>query len=76
MSKKDYLIFNEKVKKITTALDEAVPEGSKSIEVIFALCVFMANIYFQISSTMPSKEAYINLISKTLKNIMEEIENK
>lgn len=76
MSMKDNLRFDENVEKITTALDKAVPEGSKSYEVVFALCILLAHIFFNMRQENLTKAVFCQLINDTLKNILNENENK
>ena len=76
MSKKDNLHFDENVEKITTALDKAVPEGSKSYEVVFALCILLAHIFFNMKQENLTKAVFIQIIKESLKNIIDENENK
>lgn len=73
---KDNLRFDENVEKITTALDKAVPEGSKSYEVVFALCILLAHIFFNMRQENLTKAVFCQLINDTLKNILNENENK
>ena len=75
MSKKVDSNFDENVEKIATALDEAVPKGSKNIEVVYALCILLAHIYSKVPLEKFSKIAYLSLVNKTIKSMIDENEN-
>lgn len=76
MSKKVDSNFDENVEKIATALDEAVPEGSNSFEVVYALCILLAHIYSKHLLEKFSKIVYVSLVKVTIKSIIDENENK
>lgn len=75
MSKKEDPIFNEKVERITMALDKAVPKGSKSYEVVYALCILLANIFINKREENVDKDEYIFALKHIIRDLIEENEN-
>lgn len=75
MSMKEDPAFNERVTRITKVLDEAVPDGTKSYEVVFALCFLLSHIFFNMRQENLTKAAFVQLIKLTLENILDENEN-
>lgn len=59
MSMKEDPAFNERVARITKALNNAVPKGSKSYEVVYALCILLAHIFINRGEEDVDKDEYI-----------------
>lgn len=76
MSKKDNLLFDENIEKITTALDKAVPKGSKSYEVVYALCILLAHIFIYRGEEDVDKDEYIFALKNIISDTIEEIEKE
>lgn len=76
MKENDDIVFNEKVEKIVKALDDAVPKGSTSYEVIYALCILLAHIFITKGEEDVDKDEYIFALKHIILDTIEEIENK
>ena len=76
MSKKEDPVFNERVERITKALDKAVPKGSKSYDVIYALCILLAHIFINRDEEDVDKDQYIFVLKHIIRYTIEEIETK
>lgn len=76
MSKKEDPVFNERVERITKALDKAIPKGSKSYDVIYALCILLAYIFINRCEEDVDKDEYIFVLKHIIRYLIEEIETK
>ena len=75
MSMMEDPVFNERVEGITKALDKAVPKGSKSYEVVYALCILLAHIFINRGEEDVDKEEYIFALKSIISDTIDEIEN-
>lgn len=75
MSKKEISVSNENVEKIIMALDVAVPKGSKSYEVVYALCYLLANIFIHKPEKRPNKEEFFFIIEELISDMIDDYEN-
>ena len=75
MSKKEDPIFNERVERITMALHRAVPKGSKSYDVVYALCFLLANIFLTKEEEDYDKDEYIFSLMNIIRDVIEENKN-
>lgn len=75
MSKKKDLISEGNVEKIVMALDKAVPEGSKSYAVVYALCILLVNIFINKPEEKPNKEEFLFVIKELISDMIDENEN-
>lgn len=76
MSMKEDPAFNERVERITKALDKAVPKGSKSYEVVYALCILLAHIFINRAEEDVDKDEYIFALKNIISDTIVENENK
>lgn len=76
MSKKEDPVFNKRVERITKALDKAIPKGSKSYDVIYALCILLAYIFINRGEEDVDKDEYIFVLKHIIRYLIEEIETK
>ena len=75
MSKKVGLVYNENVEKIVLALDKAVPKGSKSYEVVYALCILLAHIFINKPEENVEKDEYLYVLKQIIRDEIEGNEN-
>lgn len=75
MKEKDDIIFNERVEKITKALNDAVPKGSKANEVVYALCILLAHIFINKKEVYVEKDEYLFSLKQIIREVIEFNEN-
>lgn len=75
MSKKEISVSKVRVEIITAALDKAVPDGSKSYEVVYALCNLLANIFIHKPGKNPNKEEFLFIIEQLISDTIDDYEN-